>query len=86
MWGVKPKLRAFWPPCNHKVTTKRRVGGVSQVGRGAPRGWPGCSGAFSPEWSGNLYIDYSAGFTENTVLGVRVDALYVDDVLRSNLG
>jgi outer membrane receptor protein involved in Fe transport len=33
----------------------------------------------SPEWSGNLYIDYYADFTENTVLGIRVDALYVDD-------
>jgi outer membrane receptor protein involved in Fe transport len=33
----------------------------------------------SPDWSGNLYIDYLAGLTEGTVLGVRVDAVFVDD-------
>jgi outer membrane receptor protein involved in Fe transport len=33
----------------------------------------------SPEWSGNLYVDYYTDLTENTVLGIRVDALFVDD-------
>jgi outer membrane receptor protein involved in Fe transport len=48
-------------------------------GPGSSRNAKGETLPFSPEWSGNLYIDYSAGFTENTVLGMRVDALYVDD-------
>jgi outer membrane receptor protein involved in Fe transport len=49
------------------------------VGPASSRDAGGDSMIHSPEWSGNLYIDYSTDLTENTVLGIRVDALYVDD-------
>ncbi|MEM8548924.1 MAG: TonB-dependent receptor, partial [Pseudomonadota bacterium] len=33
----------------------------------------------SPEWSGNLYLDYLTSLTQTTDLRIRVDALWVDD-------
>lgn len=33
----------------------------------------------SPEWSGNVHVAYEVPLTDSTVLGVRLDALYVDD-------
>ncbi len=64
-------------PCANSVYRQADCVGVGPT---SSRNAKGETMIHSPEWSGNLYIDYSAGFTENTVIGIRVDAMYVDEV------
>lgn len=63
-------------PC---ATSIYRQADCVQMGRGLSRNAGGDTNIHSPEWSGNIYFDYSASLTENTLVGIRVDALYVDD-------
>ena len=67
-------------PC---ATSIYRQADCVGVGSASSRNAKGETNIHSPEWSGNVYVDYTANFTENTVLGVRVDALYVDDFVYS---
>jgi outer membrane receptor protein involved in Fe transport len=41
----------------------------------------GTSLQFAPEWSGNIGAAYDASLTDSLDIGLRVDALYTDDIL-----